>query len=64
MKNALDVLMARGFVDQVSDVDGLRRALEEPIRQIANNAGWEGSVVVQKVKEMSANEGFNADVEQ
>jgi chaperonin GroEL len=37
--------------------------LEEPIRQIANNAGHEGSVVVQKVKEMTTNEGFNADAE-
>ncbi len=41
----------------------IKRALEEPIRQIANNAGFEGSVVVQKVKEMSGNEGFNADTE-
>jgi len=28
------------------------RALEEPMRQIAANAGWEGSIVVEKVKEM------------
>jgi len=31
MKNALDVLLERGFVEQVSDMDGLRRAMEEPI---------------------------------
>ncbi|MGC8839748.1 MAG: tyrosine--tRNA ligase [Anaerolineae bacterium] len=31
MRNALDVLLERGFVDQVSDMEGLRRALEEPI---------------------------------
>jgi chaperonin GroEL len=50
--------------DQQIGVNIVKRALEEPIRQIANNAGWEGSVVVQKVKEMGANEGFNADAEQ
>jgi chaperonin GroEL len=50
--------------DQQIGVNIVKRALEEPIRQIANNAGWEGSVVVQKVKETGANEGFNADSEQ
>jgi chaperonin GroEL len=49
--------------DQKIGANIVRRALEEPIRQIANNAGWEGSVVVQKVKEMKQNEGFNADSE-
>jgi chaperonin GroEL len=39
----------------------VRRALEEPIRQIANNAGFEGSVVVQKVLEKKDNFGFNAE---
>jgi chaperonin GroEL len=38
----------------------LRRALEEPLRQIAANAGYEGSVVVEEVKKRSGNEGFNA----
>jgi len=41
-------------------VDIVRRALEEPIRQIANNAGQEGSIVVEKVKEMKQDMGFNA----
>jgi chaperonin GroEL len=50
--------------DQQIGVNIVKRALEEPIRQIANNAGWEGSVVVQKVKEMGPSEGFNADAEQ
>ncbi|MCR4400626.1 MAG: chaperonin GroEL, partial [Syntrophomonadaceae bacterium] len=36
------------------------KALEEPLRQIANNAGIEGSVVVQKVKELDPGCGFNA----
>ncbi len=39
----------------------IKRALEEPIRQIANNAGFEGSVVVQKVMDGKGNFGFNAD---
>jgi chaperonin GroEL len=49
--------------DQQIGVNIIKRALEEPIRQIANNAGLEGSVVVQKVKEMGVSEGFNADAE-
>ena len=36
------------------------RALEEPVRRIAQNAGAEGSVVVEKVKNLSKNEGYNA----
>jgi len=42
-------------------LDLVRRALEEPLRQIANNAGFEGSVVVQKVKEGNGAFGFNAE---
>src|SRR5690606_20393506 len=38
----------------------LKRAAEEPMRQIAENAGWEGSVVVNKVKEEKGAFGFNA----
>ncbi len=38
----------------------LRRALEEPIRAIANNAGKEGSVVVEEVKKLKGSEGYNA----
>ena len=40
------------------------RALEEPVRQIAENAGFEGSVVVSKIKNSEAGEGFNAATEQ
>lgn len=47
--------------DEQIGVEIIRRALEEPIRQIAINAGLEGSVVVQKVKEMKTNEGYDAD---
>ena len=38
----------------------VKRAIEEPMRQIAINAGFEGSVVVEKVKEMKQDMGFNA----
>ena len=42
----------------------IMRALEEPVRQIAENAGYEGSVVVAKVKNSKAGVGFNAANEQ
>jgi len=38
----------------------IRRAIEEPLRQIAENAGHEGSIVVEKVREMKQDFGFNA----
>ncbi|MBI1821605.1 MAG: chaperonin GroEL [Nitrospirae bacterium] len=41
-------------------VNIVKRALEEPIRQIAENAGFEGSVVVEKVKNEKGNNGFDA----
>src|SRR5574337_1866673 len=43
--------------------DIVRRALEEPIRQIAENAGVEGSIVVQKVRDHNGAYGFNAETE-
>jgi len=49
-----------GVADEQVGINIVKRALEEPIRQIADNAGYEGSVVVQKVKTLSANEGFDA----
>jgi len=42
----------------------VKRALEEPIRQIANNAGFEGSVVVDRVKNAQGSFGFNAETEE
>ena len=42
----------------------IQRALEEPVRQIAENAGFEGSVVVARVKESERGVGFNADTEE
>jgi chaperonin GroEL len=56
---ALDTLQLPG--DQQLGVKLIRRALEEPVRQIANNAGFEGSVVVQHVIEGKENVGFNAE---
>ncbi len=41
-------------------IDILRAALEEPVRQIAKNAGFEGAVVVDTIRKSSGNEGFNA----
>ena len=58
----LDKLKLEG--DQQIGVDIVKRALEEPIRQIANNAGHEGSIIVQKVKEGKGAFGFNAESEE
>jgi chaperonin GroEL len=49
--------------DMQIGVDIMRRALEEPIRQIVFNAGLEGAVIVQRVKEGSTNFGFDAAAE-
>jgi chaperonin GroEL len=57
-QKALDALKVEG--DMQIGVNIVKRALEEPIRQIASNAGWEGSIVVEKVKEMKQDQGFNA----
>jgi chaperonin GroEL len=49
--------------DQTTGIAILKRALEEPLRQIVENAGMEGSVVVNKVKEGKDDYGFNAHTE-
>ncbi len=60
---SLDGLGVQG--DQQIGVNIIRRALEEPMRWISQNAGYEGSIVVQKVREAeSRDEGFNAQTEQ
>ncbi|NTV74643.1 MAG: chaperonin GroEL, partial [Holophaga sp.] len=46
--------------DQATGVEIVKKSLEEPLRQIANNAGVEGSVIVNRVKEEKGNFGFNA----
>ncbi len=55
---ALDKVKCTG--DQKVGVDIVRRALEAPIKQIADNGGLDGSVICQKVKEGSGNFGYNA----
>ena len=50
--------------DKKIGVDIIRRALEEPIRQISNNAGQEGSVVVEKVKNEKGALGFDASADE
>ncbi|MBQ1867043.1 MULTISPECIES: chaperonin GroEL [Selenomonas] len=55
---ALDKIQAEG--DEKVGVNIVRRAIEEPVRQIANNAGLEGSVVVENVKKAGDGIGFNA----
>ena len=59
--SCLDDLKLTG--DQAVGVDIIRRALEEPIRQIVNNTGLEGSVVVNKVIQGKDAYGFNAATE-
>src|SRR6187401_1756866 len=49
--------------DEVTGIAIVKRALEEPLRQIVINSGIEGSIVVQKVKEGKADYGFNARTE-
>ncbi len=46
--------------DETTGIEIVRRAIEEPLRQIANNAGVEGAVVVQKVREGKGDYGYNA----
>jgi len=58
---ALDNLKVTG--DQGVGVAIVRRAIEEPMRWIAANAGQEGSIVVQKVKDMKDDEGYNAQTD-
>ncbi len=54
----LDAVKATG--DEKVGVNIVRRALEEPLRTIANNAGQEGSVVVEKVKTLPKGQGYDA----
>jgi chaperonin GroEL len=60
---ALDKLKADG--DEATGINIVKRALEEPLRQIAYNAGLEGAVVIGKVRESKdENYGFNAETEE
>ncbi|HEX5322895.1 MAG TPA: chaperonin GroEL [Capsulimonadaceae bacterium] len=55
---ALDKIKASA--DEKIGVDIVRKSLEAPLRQIAENAGYEGSVVVEKVRSLKAGHGLNA----
>jgi len=56
--SALDKVKANG--DEATGIDIVRRALEEPLKMIAQNAGKEGSVVVNQVKSSKAGIGYDA----
>jgi chaperonin GroEL len=58
---AIEAVKAEG--DEAVGVHIIRRALEEPLRQIAGNAGHEGAVVVARVRELKGDEGFNAQTD-
>jgi chaperonin GroEL len=61
--NAQAGLNPESLLDDPDEVTGARiihRSLEEPVRQIAENSGLEGSVVVNKVRELKEGEGLNA----
>src|SRR5207247_4319352 len=65
------LLRARSVLDslKLADEEGagvnvVRRALEEPLRWIARNAGQDGSVVLEKVREAKGSFGFNAQTEE
>jgi len=57
-RKALDKVDAEG--DEAVGVDIVRRSLEAPVRQIAENAGIDGAIICEKVKGASGNSGFNA----
>jgi len=56
--DALEKVKAHG--DEAVGVDIVRRALTSPLKQIASNAGLDGGVVLEKVREMKTNEGYDA----
>lgn len=64
----IDIILALNTLEATGDVQTginlVKRAVEEPLRQIAYNAGLEGSVVVEKVKNTEAGVGFNALTEE
>ena len=61
--NAQDAIDPNGLsdADEAPGAEIIRRSLEEPLRQIAENSGLEGSVVVEKVRGLKPGEGLNAD---
>ena len=60
--SVLDKLTLKDSDEQIG-VNIIKRVLEEPMRWIAQNAGLEGAIVVQRVRELTGNNGFNAQTE-
>ena len=60
VEDALSATRAGDNADQTTGIEIIRRAIEEPLRQICSNAGIDGSVVVQKVREGKGDFGYNA----
>jgi len=58
--SVLDDLEIEGDTEEAIGVDIVRRAVEAPIRQIAENAGLDGAVISEQVKKAKGNQGFNA----
>jgi chaperonin GroEL len=56
-QGALDAVKLEG--DEAVGLEIVRRAIESPLRQLANNAGQEGALIVQEVKKRKGNEGYN-----
>ena len=61
---ALDELEKETEGDEKTGIDIVRRAIEAPVRQIANNAGLEGAVIVEDVKKAKKGIGFNTQTEE
>ena len=61
---SLEAKVKGQIADEQTGVQIVRRALEEPIRTLTSNAGIDGSIVVQKIKEGKADYGFNARTEE
>lgn len=59
---ALDEVKTEGL-DEKTAIDILRKALEGPAKQIACNSGKEGSVIVEQIKKLKGNEGYNAEID-
>jgi len=60
--NAVEAIDPKGLeADEATGAEIIRKSLEEPLRQIAQNSGLEGSVVVNKIQGLKAGEGLNAD---
>ena len=57
---ALDAVRAAAPPEEVAGIDVVRRALELPARRIAENAGWDGAIVLERIRSAGGAQGFNA----